>query len=136
MPRAMTSSTVAASGGGSSVRTEQPAAVFQSAQCRCVGLTEDQAEHVDTLVVQFGPQRFGEDHVERLGGAVGDHVRSAGESGAGAEDDDSAAARCTIAGAKWWHSCIGTTQLRCTIASAVAIGLARNGSKFGSAPAQ
>jgi hypothetical protein len=44
--------------------------------------------------------------------------------------------RSTMAGAKWWQSCIGTMQLRRTIASAASIGLARNGLKFGSAPAQ
>lgn len=44
--------------------------------------------------------------------------------------------RRTIGGAKWWHSCMGTMQLRCTIASAASIELARNGVKFGSAPAQ
>src|SRR5262245_20354246 len=44
--------------------------------------------------------------------------------------------RATIGPAKWWHTCSGTTQLRCTIASAVSTGWARKGSKFGSAPAQ
>src|ERR1700730_3174929 len=44
--------------------------------------------------------------------------------------------RSTIAGAKWWHSCIGTMQLRTTIASALWMELARNGSKLGSEPAQ
>src|SRR6202035_2512111 len=68
------------------------AAVFELAQGGRVGLAENEAQDVDALVVQFGPQRLGEDHVERLGGAVGDHVGPAGQSGAGPEDDDPATA--------------------------------------------
>ena len=47
----------------------------QAAQRRSVGQPEHEPQHVDALVVQLGPQRFGHHHVERLGGAVGDHVR-------------------------------------------------------------
>lgn len=44
--------------------------------------------------------------------------------------------RAAIGPAKWWQTCMGTMQFRCTIARETSTGLARNGSKFGSAPAQ
>ena len=73
---AMTSATVRGVGRGVVLGARAAPLGFEAAQCGCVGLAEDQAEHVDALVVQFGPQRFGEHHVERLAGAVGHHVRS------------------------------------------------------------
>jgi hypothetical protein len=52
--------------------------MFEAAQGGRICLRQDQAEDVDAATVQFSPQRFGEHHVERLGGAVGHHVGRTG----------------------------------------------------------
>ena len=121
---AMTSATDAASVGTSSSSAEYAPLGLEAAQCRGVGLAEDQAEHVDALVVQFGPQRLGEHHVECLASR-----RRPPCSGHRPDPRPNRRRRSRrgrarpCAGAKWWHSCIGTTQLRCTMASAVSIGV-------------
>ncbi len=129
MASATTSSTVEAPGIGVVLSGEDrtPSLGQQGAQRRGVGGTEDQAQHVDALVVELGPESFGHDRVEGLRGGVGDHVGPADHARPRGQQNDPAPAPLDHRAGEVVADLQGHGQLRWTIASAASTELARNG---------